>query len=672
MRLIVRAAVTNPPTNILSFRDLTYFAKHNLYMDVLIETNNVDLYYKWLKPRGAMDYIDDIKDYQDGVRKRFPLIYNGELLSFELDPNEPLSSAINLDAVLMIFINGVLQTPGYAYNFTGGTSFQFTRPPRKNDKVDIFFYLGQEGVDVEIIRVTETIKIGDDLFVQKHPLYQETVDQLDSRIVTKIASSKNVDTPIYTGPGINQNIFKPFSWTKQKKDFYVNGDALYKTRDSLEPRIYPTAKIIGDLNSTSKNIFVDNAQFFKYENEYYDVNQGSFDFDGFIIDHDNPTSAKLSPVVSAAGSVTSVSILNGGSGYSQGTISVSIASPIGGIGNTIFKQEVANRGGTIGAGSNTITGIITSSITVGQSLASVFDGSLEIIDNTYNVTSISSESNGTVVLNKNAINTEQLTKRFDFGFYQKQVRAEATATVSAAGTVASISVTNTGTGYTNSTPPNAIVGINTLARTEKITKFENVQGFTGIITGINETTDSGGQKSIKFNFTALDDYTFEGELKVAGDITSLAVGYPVVISDTKVGNGVTSVNGSDNSVVGIGTSFLDNIYIVKEYTMTNTADGEIICNVISSSNLTGIGSTGNFDDNNAGLTTSLGKMSWGRIYGSDVERGSSPISIGVTGLTVDAGLSTFPTIQRRGDFGEDRTGAIRSRSLTNNMNFYLP
>jgi hypothetical protein len=60
MRLIVRASVTNPPTNILSFRELTHFAKHKLYMDVLIETHNVDLYYKWLKPRGAMDYIDDI------------------------------------------------------------------------------------------------------------------------------------------------------------------------------------------------------------------------------------------------------------------------------------------------------------------------------------------------------------------------------------------------------------------------------------------------------------------------------------------------------------------------------------------------------------------------------------------------------------------------------------
>ena len=148
----------------------------------------------------------------------------------------------------------------------------------------------------------------------------------------------------------------------------------------------------------------------------------------------------------------------------------------------------------------------------------------------------------------------------------------------------------------------------------------------------------------------MDDYTFEGELKVAGDITSLAVGYPVVISTTKVGNGVISVKWIRYPVVGIGTSFLDNIYIVKEYNMTNTADGEIICNVISSSNLTGIGSTGNFDDTNAGPTTSLEKMSWGRIYGNDVERGSSPISIGVTGLTVDAGLSTFPTIQRRGDF----------------------
>ena len=65
---------------------------------------------------GEMDYIDSVKGYQNGSRKRFPLFYNGELLSFEIDANDPLSGAIDLDSVLLIFINGVLQTPGYAYS----------------------------------------------------------------------------------------------------------------------------------------------------------------------------------------------------------------------------------------------------------------------------------------------------------------------------------------------------------------------------------------------------------------------------------------------------------------------------------------------------------------------------------------------------------------------------
>ena len=79
-------------------------------------------------------------------------------LNCELDPNNPLSANIDLDSVLVIFINGVLQTPGYAYQFTGGTSFLFMEAPKVNDKVDIFFYVGQDGVDVTKIEVKETIK----------------------------------------------------------------------------------------------------------------------------------------------------------------------------------------------------------------------------------------------------------------------------------------------------------------------------------------------------------------------------------------------------------------------------------------------------------------------------------------------------------------------------------
>ena len=40
---------------------------------------------------------------------------------------------------------------------------------------------------------------------------------------------------------------KPFSWTKQKVDKKVNGEIVFKTRDSIESQVYPTARIIDDI-----------------------------------------------------------------------------------------------------------------------------------------------------------------------------------------------------------------------------------------------------------------------------------------------------------------------------------------------------------------------------------------------------------------------------------------
>ena len=41
---------------------------------------------------GEFDYIDSIKNYQDGIRTRFPLYYNSELLSFEVADNSKIKS----------------------------------------------------------------------------------------------------------------------------------------------------------------------------------------------------------------------------------------------------------------------------------------------------------------------------------------------------------------------------------------------------------------------------------------------------------------------------------------------------------------------------------------------------------------------------------------------------
>ena len=75
-------------------------------------------------------------------------------------------------------------------------------------------------------------------------MFQNTVDQLTSRTLTELLGSDTMETPTYTGPGINSSTFKPFDWIKQKKDKFINGDVVYKTRNIIEPLIFPTAKII--------------------------------------------------------------------------------------------------------------------------------------------------------------------------------------------------------------------------------------------------------------------------------------------------------------------------------------------------------------------------------------------------------------------------------------------
>ena len=58
-----------------------------------------DQYSSW--NFGEFDFIDSIKELQDGQRKRFPLVYNASLLSFEVDEDNPDSSLINLRCIII-------------------------------------------------------------------------------------------------------------------------------------------------------------------------------------------------------------------------------------------------------------------------------------------------------------------------------------------------------------------------------------------------------------------------------------------------------------------------------------------------------------------------------------------------------------------------------------------
>ncbi|MEC8551771.1 MAG: hypothetical protein VXY93_14845, partial [Pseudomonadota bacterium] len=225
---------------------------------------------------GEIDFIDSIANLQDGEKVRFPLFFNGQILSFEKDLTNASSQLIDLDAVLLIFINGVLQKPKESYQFEGGSTFTFTEAPDSGDKVDIFFYKGQDGVDVIIGDIQESVKKGDQFRVLKSEVSGITTSQESNRIVKQILGADLVETDIYTGLGVDETNNKPVRWEKQKVDIILNGEVIDKTRSTIEPQIYPTSKIIGDLSVTSgkgtgtnDGIFVDDATSFHFEKERY-------------------------------------------------------------------------------------------------------------------------------------------------------------------------------------------------------------------------------------------------------------------------------------------------------------------------------------------------------------------------------------------------------------------
>ena len=486
---------------------------------------------------GELDYIDSIKPLQDGVKKSFQLKYNNALLSFEVDEDSP----IDIQNSLLIMVNGIIQTPGESYSFEGGTTFSFTEAPKPEDDVAIFFYLGTRGVDSEdVFNIPPSLKEGDTV----QALYLEGLSSPDSstqntRTVQSIDGSNRIQTNLYSGPGINEdsNTFKLLSWTKQKSDKFINGELVFKSRDSLLPQISPSSQIIKDFSTSDTEIFVENSELFTY-----DLVAGtptSYDFRCIIVDGKNdPVAAGLTATISG-GSVNGIIINDGGSGYTGSTVNLDFsASPTGQI--------------------------ATATLTV--------------------------DSNGSLTTPLN--------------------------------------ITNPGSGYETAPYVQAAVPSPIY---ENIATVGEVEGFSGDVTSITSTTFSS-QLALEFDLE-----------RDTGDFNDLLIGYPIVITNTQVSSGVISVDGNDSNVIGIGTQFLDNIYYIADISRSgNTAT--ITCTIDSGSSLSGLPNIGS-------STEPVGTFSWGRLY--DITRSSNPISIGVTGNTFNVGLSTFPTIQRRGEGRRD-------------------
>ena len=301
---------------------------------------------------GELDYIDSIRDLQNGLRRRFPLRQNSQLISFQKDPTVTASSQLDLKNVLVIFIDGVIQIPGEAYEFDGGTSVVFTEPPSNTSEVDIFFYRGTSGDDSFQASVPETIKKGDSVTLNKKDGDDNTETQA-KRLVSDVASSDKINTTIYSAQGVNDEVFRPLDWRKQKADKLINSEIVTKVRDSIEPQIYPVARLIGDISDGDTDLFVDSVRFFQYE-EYAAGAPASnnIQVDAFIIDGTENVGAAITAVVGSDTTLT-FDVTSGGSGYAGTSVTLGIAAPprvdnakygIVGVGTTAIARGILTNG----------------------------------------------------------------------------------------------------------------------------------------------------------------------------------------------------------------------------------------------------------------------------------------------------------------------------------------
>jgi hypothetical protein len=140
---------------------------------------------------------------------------------------------------------------------------------------------------------------------------------------------------------------------------------------------------------------------------------------------------------------------------------------------------------------------------------------------------------------------------------------------------------------------------------------------------------------IVFDFLIPKDSPLRGGV-IAGitTISGIQTGYYFVISNSNVGNGVTSLNNS-GSIVGSGSSFLDGVYQVASVSIAQTSAvgfgityvAKVIVSLSNYNGLSGIGYSNNY-----------GNFSWGKIslrsrtkpnsYSAYVNDGYSGISTG--------------------------------------------
>ena len=513
---------------------------------------------------GELQLLDSPQKNFDGNKQAFNLTLAGTLISILAKRG----SRINIQDVLLVFVNDVLQVPDEGYEFPGGSLITFTEAPKPDDTCKILFYKGTGDTDVVFVEVIETVKKGDKLTISPnpdkgHPYYWEE----DARAVLRVDSTDKVTTPTYNGPGntSDDTLERPVKWCRQTEDKIINEIEIGKDRELYEAVINPVAHITKSVGIGSSSVYMSNVQpFFNPANE----NDQTVAFQNKVnfINQDAKLPAFASANVSGLGTITSITISDGGAGYSTATVSVA---------------------STVGIGTTT-------------------------------------QAFGNVVIS--------------------------------GGQVTGVGLTNPGYGYTSSDSPIVLISPPTLDDFEE-NAVNQWYGDHGVIVGFGTTAITGVTTQLVFDLhIPLNSYLRDGT-HAANPITKSAIKANdyFMVFDSNIGSASTTIRAMDNqtgTVIGIGNSHIDNIYVVKSATdivgpagydgLGSTTLRRVICDI--QDRFTGY----------SGITTLnggnpyLGAFSWGRV---DVKSRAglnsyTAYTLGGIGTNDVTGIQTSMKVQR--------------------------
>ena len=498
------------------------------YKEFLLEINETfsDEFTGW--SLGILKMLDNWDADFDGSTKTFQLQENGDLISIRAGKG----SEIDVQDIILIFINDILQVPGKGYTFTGGSVVTFTEAPKKDDKSKVIFYKGSGDSDVVEREIIETVKTGDNLTIESN-YPQESYLQEDKRQVLSVDSTDMVSTNPYYGPGnsADETLQRPVVWCRQTEDKIINEKPVGKDRELYEPQISPFGYITKTVGIGSTTIYVDSLRpLFNTQNEREDTNDLGFQKKVMFFNQGAKTGAAGTAIVSIAGTISSVDITDGGVGYTTATVSF---------------------GSTTGIGTTT------------QAFGSVIIG--------------------------------------------------------AAGTVTGIAITSPGVGYTHTNVPSVLISPPTYVEEENT--VSTYSGDQGVIVGFGTTTIASKDQMIFDLFIPEDSFLrISGLTGTAITMSGIGTNDIFVVTGSNVGDATTSITSVDSgsNTVGVGKSFIDNVYSVANFEIVNTTSG------INSEGV-GIGTTycarvfatitSDFSWGGTGIETSnsYGTYSWGRI-----------------------------------------------------------